>query len=67
MKKWLMVLDQVGCSRFEEVVTPVGHATLSTGLWPNEHMIQGRTWCEARGVGMRRVQEAGQVVSWLSG
>lgn len=31
--------------------TPTGHATISTGLVPAEHMVQGRNWYARNGIG----------------
>jgi hypothetical protein len=67
VRKWLLVLDQVGHAAFTAALaatpgapqgwgphrldldyiprtTPVGHATISTGLVPADHLIQGRAW-----------------------
>ncbi len=29
--------------------TPVGHATISTGMTPSQHRVQGRDWCDRSG------------------
>ncbi|HEX7836440.1 MAG TPA: hypothetical protein VF469_03205, partial [Kofleriaceae bacterium] len=41
--------------------TPVGHATISTGAWPSQHLIQGRSWCEVDRGRIHRVHRVSQL------
>ncbi|HVK77132.1 MAG TPA: alkaline phosphatase family protein [Kofleriaceae bacterium] len=84
MRKWLLVLDQVGYDPFDSMLrtfgnqvgwgpyplvldyiprtTPVGHATISTGLLPKEHRIQGRVWFSRGSSAAHRVEALPETV-----